>query len=110
MMGSSSIRRGDTVTVMTGKDKGKSGRVLEVFTEGHKALVQGVNFVKKHLKPRSADQPGGIVQKENPVHISNLRVLCSHCSKPTRPKSKLMQDGKKVRVCRLCGDPLEEVK
>lgn len=105
-----SIRRGDTVTVMVGKDKGKSGRVLQVFTDGQKALVQGVNFVKKHLKPRSADKPGGIVQKENPIHISNLRVLCNNCSKPTRPKIKLMQDGNKVRVCRLCGDPLEKVK
>ncbi|MBI3990653.1 MAG: 50S ribosomal protein L24 [Candidatus Omnitrophica bacterium] len=104
------IRKGDTVMVMKGRDKGKTGRVLQIFTRESMALIQGCNFVKRHLKPRSAEQPGGIVQKEEPVHFANLKVFCGKCSKPTRVKVNVSGDGRKNRLCRLCNDAVQEAK
>lgn len=97
------IKKKDKVLVMTGKDKGKTGEVLKIFPEKKRVLVSKINFIKRHTRPTQTD-PGGIREKEAPVHISNLMLICSKCSKPTRLKIDFLSDGKKVRVCRKCGE------
>lgn len=98
------IRREDTVKVITGKDRGKSGRVLRVYPERAKLLVEGVNFVKKHARKTRQDDQGGIVQKESPLHMSNVMLVCKNCNAPARIGYDLMKDGSKVRVCKKCKD------
>lgn len=97
------IKKKDKVMVMTGKDKGKTGEVLKIFPEKKRVLVSKINFIKRHTRPTQTD-PGGIREKEAPVHISNLMLVCSKCSKPTRLKIDFLSDGKKVRICRKCGE------
>ena len=96
------IKKGDTVFVKAGKEKGKTGKVLKFNQSAQRALVQGVNFVKKHAKQTRQDQPGGILQKESHLHISNLMFYCPRCSKPARIGAKLLNDGSKVRICKKC--------
>ena len=97
------IKRNDTVKVLTGKDKGKTGRVLRVFAGEGRALVEAVNFVKKHAKQTKQEQKAGIIQKESPIRLSNLILICKHCNKPTRAGIKIMGDGSsKARVCKKC--------
>jgi large subunit ribosomal protein L24 len=98
------IRRNDTVSVIAGKDKGKTGKVIRIFTEEDHALVQGINFVKKHQRKSQQDQQGGIIQKEMPIHMSNLLLICPKCNKPTRLKVKIAEDNSKLRVCAKCND------
>lgn len=96
------IRKGDTVYVLAGKDKGKSGRVFKVYPREGRALVEGINYIKKHTR-KSQDNPhGGIVQKENPIHISNLALFCKTCNKPVRLGSSSLADGTKSRFCKRC--------
>jgi len=97
------IKKKDTVVVNTGKDKGKKGEVLKVYIEENKVIVSKINFVKRHKKPTQTE-PGGIREKEAPVPISNVMLICPKCTKPTRPKFDTLSDGKKVRVCRKCGE------
>jgi len=97
------IKKKDTVVVNTGKDKGKKGEVLKVYKEENKVIVSKINFVKRHKKPTQTE-PGGIREKEAPVPISNVMLICPKCTKPTRPKFDTLSDGKKVRVCRKCGE------
>lgn len=103
------IRRGDHVRVMTGKERGKEGRVLFVIPRADKLVIEGVNIVKRHMKLRQArggaGQEGGIVEKEAPLHISNVQVVCPSCG-PTRVGYQLLEDGSKSRVCRKCGGEL----
>jgi large subunit ribosomal protein L24 len=98
------IRRGDQVRVMTGKDRGKEGKVLATFPKDDRVIIEGVNLVKRHLKLRAArgraGQEGGIITKEAPVHISNVQIVCPSCG-PTRIGYQI-KDGAKVRVCRKC--------
>ena len=96
------IKKNDTAKVLTGKDRGKTGKVLFVYPKNDRALVQGLNFVKKHTRKTRDDQQGGIVQKESPVHISNLMVICQKCSKPTGISFNRLSDGTKVRLCKKC--------
>ncbi len=99
----SKIKRNDTVKVIAGRDKNKSGKVLRVFPAEGRALVEGVNFVKKHTRQTRQEQKGGIVQKESAIRISNLALICKNCSKPTRVGWKIMSDGAgKARVCKKC--------
>ena len=101
------IRRSDMVKVLTGRDKGKTGKVLCVYPDKNKALVEGINFVKRHTKQTRQDQKGGILQKESLIHISNLMLVCKHCNKPTRLKVKIMDDrASRVRVCTECNEVL----
>lgn len=100
------IKKGDSVVVITGKDKGKSGKVLEVFVKENRVLVDGVNIVSKHQKPRSAEDKGGIVKKAAPINASNVMVMCS-CGKATRVAHKEV-DGKKVRICKHCQQSLDK--
>jgi large subunit ribosomal protein L24 len=97
------IRRNDNVVVITGKDRGKRGRVLKVVPSKNRLIVEGVNFVKRHTKPNPQRQvKGGVVEREAPLHASNVQLVCPECSKPTRLGRKILGDGRKVRVCRKC--------
>jgi len=93
------IRKDDTVFVNTGK-------VIKIFTGEKKALVQGINFLKKHQRRTQQDQQGGIIQKEMPIHISNQLLVCPKCNKPTRSKVNILGDGSKLRSCVKCKDTI----
>jgi len=101
------IRKGDRVQVLTGRDKGKRGEVIAVNPTEKRALVQGVNVVKRHQKPRGMNAPGGIQEKEAPIHLSNLALLDPKSGKPTRVGFRLLEDGKKVRVAKPSGEVLD---
>jgi large subunit ribosomal protein L24 len=100
------IKRGDKVVVISGRDKGKNGEVLRVMREDNRAVVQGVNLVKRHTRP-SPGQPGGIIEKEAAIHISNLAHIDPASQKPTRVGYKFLEDGRKVRVARRSGEVLD---
>lgn len=100
------IKRNDTVLVIAGKDKGKSGKVLRVYPVNNRVIVEGVNFVKKAIRKTREDQQGGIIHRENPIHISNLMVICPKCSRPTRIGKANLEDKTKARVCRKCQEIL----
>ena len=101
------IKKGDRVQILTGRDKGKRGEVLAVNPTEARALVQGVNVVKRHRKPQGMNQPGGIQEKEAPIHLSNLALIDPKSDKPTRVGFKLLEDGKKVRVAKPSGEVLD---
>ena len=108
-----SIKKGDAVKVISGKDKGKSGQVIAVLKDQHRVVVEGVNIVSKHTKPRNAQQKGGIVKREGSIDVSNVMLVCASCGKPTRVGHKIENnDGKenKVRVCVKCGSVIAENK
>jgi large subunit ribosomal protein L24 len=97
------IRKNDTVVVITGKDRGKRGRVLKVLPENNRLVVEGVNIIKRHTKPNPQRQiKGGLVEREAGLHASNVQLVCPECGKPTRLGRKLLGDGRKVRICRKC--------
>jgi large subunit ribosomal protein L24 len=98
------IRKGDRVQVLAGRDRGRRGEVLAVMPKEDRALVQGVNMVKRHQKPRGMNQPGGIVEKEASIHLSNLALLDPSSDKPTRIGFRTLEDGKKVRVAKRSGE------
>ncbi|OAT81155.1 50S ribosomal protein L24 [Desulfotomaculum copahuensis] len=100
------VRKGDTVLVLTGKNAGKRGKVLSVEPAKSRLIVEGVNVVKRHTKPTQRMPQGGIVEKEAPVHSSNVMLVCNKCSSPTRIAKKVLDDGKKVRICKKCGETL----
>jgi large subunit ribosomal protein L24 len=97
------VKKGDNVLVITGDDKGKKGRVVEVITETNRAIVEGVNIVKRHTKPNAQNQNGGIISKEAPVHISNLKVV-DKTGNPTKIGRKANDNGKLLRVSKKSGD------
>jgi large subunit ribosomal protein L24 len=104
-----SIKKKDKVIVLVGKDKGKTGTVLEINLKKERARVEGVNLMKKHVKPNpQTGAQGGIEELEAPIHISNLQVICPECGKPTRVGKKFLEDGKKVRVCKKCSGLLDK--
>jgi large subunit ribosomal protein L24 len=97
------IRRNDNVVVITGKDRGKRGRVLKVDAAKNRLVVEGVNFIKRHTKPNPQRQvKGGVVEREASLHASNVQMVCPDCGKPTRLGRKILGDGRKVRICRKC--------
>jgi len=98
-----SIKKGDTVIVLSGKDKGKKGQVLEAMPEERKVIVEKVNVATRHTKPRKQGDEGGILKKEAPIYACKVMRVCPKCGKPTRPASKAGKDGKRVRVCKKCG-------
>ena len=99
------VRRDDKVIVLSGKDKGKQGKVLTADPKGGKVIVEGVNVASKHLKPKKQGDQGGIVKMETPIYASKVMVVCPKCGKPTRVAHKIT-DGKKERVCKKCGAAL----
>lgn len=100
------VRRNDTVKILVGKDKGKTGKVLKVFPGNQKAIIQGANFIKKHAKRTRQDEKAGIIQRESPVNISNLAVVCKGCNRITRIGRNILKDGSKVRYCKKCNEIL----
>ncbi|HZR45218.1 MAG TPA: 50S ribosomal protein L24 [Candidatus Manganitrophaceae bacterium] len=102
------IRKGDLVRVMTGKEKGKDGRVLQVLPEKQTVVVEKLNILKKHTRPNQANPKGGILEMEGKIHLSNVMILCGNCNKPTRIGAKSLPDGKKLRMCKSCGEVLDK--
>ena len=102
------VKTGDTVVLLTGDDKyrGKKGRVLAVSPKEGKVIVEGINVVKKHVKPREAGDPSGIIETESAIYASKVQVVCPKCDKPTRVGHKTAEDGAKERVCKKCGATL----
>ncbi len=101
------IRKKDMVLVITGKDKGKKGKVRLTHPKDERVVVEGVNFIKKHTKARRSARQAGIIEMEAPLHISNVLLLCSKCNHPTRIGFTKLQDGKKVRICRSCREVID---
>ena len=101
------IRKGDTVAVISGSDKGKRGEVLSVSPKDNRAVVQGVKIAKRHTKPTGMGQPGGIVEREAGIDLSNLMLIDSKTGKPTRVGFRVLEDGRKVRVARATGNVIE---
>ena len=96
------VKKNDTVVVLSGKDKGKKGKVLSVDPESRKVIVEGVNVASRHQKPRKQGEEGGIIKKETPIYASKVMTVCPKCDKATRVGHKIV-DGKKLRVCKHCG-------
>lgn len=103
------IKKDDTVVVLSGKDRGKKGKILQALPKKDKVIVEGINKIKRHTKPNQNVPKGGIISKEAPMYASKVMVVCPACSKPTRVAKKLV-DGKMVRVCKKCGEPLDKAK
>jgi len=97
------VRKDDKVIVLSGKDKGKEGKVLKADPKDRKVVVQGVNVASKHQKPRKQGEEGGIIKMETPIYASKVMVVCPKCDKPTRVGHVIDADGKKTRVCKKCG-------
>ena len=97
------VRKNDNVVVTTGKDRGKRGRVLKVLPGVNRVVVEGINLIKRHTKPNPQRQiKGGLVEREAPLHASNVQVVCPECGKATRIGRRILGDGRKVRICRKC--------
>ncbi|WMJ82597.1 50S ribosomal protein L24 [Oscillospiraceae bacterium LTW-04] len=96
------VKRDDTVVILSGKDKGKKGKVLETSPKEQKLIVEGINMVTKHVKPRRAGESGGIVKAEGAFYASKAMLVCPSCGKATRVAHKLLADGTKMRVCKKC--------
>ncbi len=100
------VKTGDIVCVLSGKDKKKRGKVLAVSPKEGKIMVEGVNIVSKHVKPRRAGEEGGIVKTEGAIYSCKVQIVCEKCDKPTRIGHKIGDDGKKCRICKRCGETL----
>jgi len=98
------IKRDDQVLVIAGRDAGKQGTVRSVLVREHRLIVQGVNMVKRHQKPQAQGTQAGIIEKEAPIHVSNVMLICKNCRKPVRVGFNIRPDGHKSRVCRKCGE------
>ena len=101
------VRRGDSVQVMKGRDRGKQGQVQRVLTKEGRLLVDGVNLVRRHQRPRPGLQQAGIITIEAPIHSSNVKVVCPHCNQPARLGFTFLSDGRKVRFCKKCRESME---
>ncbi len=104
------IHKSDRVIVLAGDDRGKEGVVLKVNVEKSQAIVEGVNFVKRHQKPTRTAPQGGILEKESPVKMSNLMVICQKCNAGVKTKTMTLSDGNKVRACKKCGEMIATAK
>jgi large subunit ribosomal protein L24 len=103
-----SIKKNDEVYILNGKDRGRTGRVLIVLPQDGKVVVEGIQMIKRHTRPNpQRNIKGGIVEKEAPIHISNVALVCKDCKKHTRLGSKILADGRRVRVCKKCGSTIE---
>ena len=100
------VKTGDTVLIISGKDKGKKGQVMAVSPKEGKVIVEGVNMITKHVKPRRMGEQGGIIKTEAPVYACKVQLVCPKCGKPTRV-GHVIEDGKKLRVCKKCGKSFE---
>lgn len=103
-----SLKKNDLVMVIAGKERGKSGRILRVFPRKNRVLIEKVNFIKRHSRPSGQMRQGGIVEKEAPIHVSNVMIICEKCNLPIRVGKRILDDGKKVRACKKCGELLDK--
>ena len=101
------IKKNDTVLIISGKDKGKKGKVRFAFPGENKVMVEGVNMIKKHAKARKQVKQAGIIEREANVNVADVMLLCSKCNKPAKVGFRILQDGRKARVCRVCGEVVE---
>ncbi|HZA56014.1 MAG TPA: 50S ribosomal protein L24 [Candidatus Udaeobacter sp.] len=101
------IRKNDSVMVIAGKERGKTGKILRVVHDKDAVIIERVNLVKRHTRPRGPQQPGGIVEKEAAIHASNVMIMCDKCNAPVRIGRKSLADGNKIRICRRCGEALD---
>lgn len=108
--GKMNLRVNDQVEVITGKDKGRVGKILRIDSPPNRAVVERLNMIKRHTKPTDATQPGQIIEREASLHISNLMFVCPECAKTVRIGKKLLEDGSKVRVCKSCDATIETNK
>jgi len=102
------IKKNDSILVISGKEKGKRGRVLSVYPLKDSLLIEKINMIKKHMKPSRKYAQGGIIEKEAPIHMSNVMLICPKCNKPTRISNTSLQGGKKVRVCKKCREVMDQ--
>jgi len=102
------VKKDDMVMVIAGKEKGKSGKIVRVFSDSGKVVVEGVNMVKRHTRPNRINTEGGIVEKEAPLSGSNVQLLCSACNKPARTGMRILEDGSKVRFCKKCNEIVDK--
>ncbi len=100
------VKKGDTVVVISGKDKGKKGKVLAAMPKNDRVIVEGVNMLTKHKKPNQQMQQGGIIHQEGPIHVSNVMMYCNKDKTGVRVGHKVLDNGEKVRVCKKCGEVL----
>ena len=100
------VKTGDTVVVISGKERGKKGKVLAVSPKEGKVIIEKVNMVSKHVKPRKMGEQGGILQAEGAMYSCKVQIVCPRCGKPTRVGHKIYEDGTKARICRKCGESL----
>lgn len=101
------IRKNDSVMVITGKERGKTGKVLRILMDKDAVIIERTNMVKRHTKPRGPQQPGGIIEKEASIHASNIMIMCNKCNAPVRIGHKTLADGEKIRICRRCEEALD---
>jgi large subunit ribosomal protein L24 len=101
------IRKNDTVMVIAGKERGKTGKVLRVIGEKGRVVIERLNMVKRHQKPRGVQSPGGVVEKEAAIDLSNVMIMCERCNAPTRIGRRRLEDAHSVRVCRRCGEVID---
>ena len=107
MQGKLRIRKDDKVKVVSGKDKGKIGKVLRIDSKSDRVLVENINMVKRHSRPTAQNRQGGIIEREATIHLSNVMLMCGKCMESTRVGMKTLEDGKKVRYCRKCDEIID---
>jgi len=101
------LKLNDQVEIIAGKDKGRVGKIIRIMTKSNKAVVERANMIKRHTKPSATNQQGQIVEKEAPIHVSNLMLVCPKCTKTVRIARRILEDGSKVRVCKKCNETIE---
>ena len=104
----SHVRRGDTVAIIAGRERGKRGKVLRVLPGASRVVVEKINMMKKHQKPTQKLRQGGIIEREASLALSNVLLVCARCDKPSRAGIKVLGDGRKVRICRRCGETIDK--
>ena len=107
-MGLPKIKKNDTVMIIAGKERGKTGKVMRVLPDKNKVIVERLNLVKRHSKSRQPQGPQGIVEKEAPLHLSNVMLLCDKCNRPVRVRKHELEDGRRVRTCHRCGEQMDD--
>ncbi len=100
------LKKNDNVMVIAGKEKGKTGKIIRIDSQKNRVYIEKTNMIKRHIKPRSAQEPGGIVDKEGPINASNVQLYCQKCKKPVRFSVSANDKGKKIRICKKCGSEI----
>jgi large subunit ribosomal protein L24 len=107
-MAGAHVRRGDTVAVIAGRERGKRGKVLRVLGDKDRVVIEKVNMIKRHQRPTQKLRQGGIIEREGALALSNVLLVCGRCDKPARMGIKVLADGRKVRACKRCGEPVDK--